>query len=235
MALETATNPTTGERVALINNEWKPFSETATNPTTKEKLALIDNEWQSLGISAEAPVPQEDTPVGAGARSAIEKAPGALGGLAGFGAGMAAVQGLAVPAGVAVGAAFPPAAPITAPLTYGAVSVIGGLLGATVAGTAVDTAADYLFSQADPDGWKLRQEEKKRNPRATMLGDVASGLLGMSPATITRGLLKSTGERAISGTLQGGLSAGMDVMGGEAPDWQKAGAQTVAGFAMPSF
>ena len=64
MALETATNPTTGERVALINNEWKPFSETATNPTTKEKLALIDNEWQSLGISEEAPA-AKDSPVAA--------------------------------------------------------------------------------------------------------------------------------------------------------------------------
>ena len=235
MALETATNPTTGERFALINNEWKPFSETATNPTTKEKFGLIDNAWQSLGISAEAPVPQEDTPIGAGVRSAIEKAPGALGGLAGFGASFAALQGLGLSAGAAVGAAFPPAAPVTAPVTYAAVTVIGSLIGATIAGTAVDTASDYLFSQADPDGWKLRQEEKKRNPTATTLGDVASGLLGMSPATITRGLLKSTGERAVSGTLQGALSAGGDVLVGQAPDWQKAGAQTVAGFAMPSF
>ena len=44
MALQTATNPQTGERVALIGNSWKPITQSATN---KEgvKAYLVDNKW----------------------------------------------------------------------------------------------------------------------------------------------------------------------------------------------
>ena len=56
MALQTATNPDTGERFALIDNEWVPFSKTASNPDTGEKFGLIKNEWMPLTIKAAAPV-----------------------------------------------------------------------------------------------------------------------------------------------------------------------------------
>jgi hypothetical protein len=56
MALQTATNPDTGERFALIDNEWVPFSKTASNPDTGEKFGLIKNEWMPLTVKAAEPV-----------------------------------------------------------------------------------------------------------------------------------------------------------------------------------
>jgi hypothetical protein len=52
MAFQTATNPDTGERFALIDNEWVPFSKTASNPDTGEKFGLIKNEWMPLSVKA---------------------------------------------------------------------------------------------------------------------------------------------------------------------------------------
>jgi len=51
MALETATNPETGERVAFVNGQWQPVTQTAVN---KEgvKAYLVGNEWLS-----DAPLP----------------------------------------------------------------------------------------------------------------------------------------------------------------------------------
>lgn len=63
MALQTATNPDTGERFALVDNEWVSFSKTASNADTGEKFGLIKNEWMPLTIKAVAPVkPPEATP-----------------------------------------------------------------------------------------------------------------------------------------------------------------------------
>jgi hypothetical protein len=56
MALQTATNPDTGERFALVDNEWVPFSKTASNPDTGEKFGLIKNEWMPLTVKAAEPV-----------------------------------------------------------------------------------------------------------------------------------------------------------------------------------
>lgn len=44
MPLETATNPKTGEKIVLIGDEWKPYTETATNPQGV-KAYLVDNDW----------------------------------------------------------------------------------------------------------------------------------------------------------------------------------------------
>ena len=48
MAYESATNPTTGEKLFLVDNKWVPPSETATNPETGQRAFLINNEWQVL-------------------------------------------------------------------------------------------------------------------------------------------------------------------------------------------
>jgi hypothetical protein len=45
MALQTATNPQTGESVALVGNEWVPITQTATNPKTGAKAYLVNNQW----------------------------------------------------------------------------------------------------------------------------------------------------------------------------------------------
>lgn len=68
MALQTATNPDTGERFALIDNEWVPFSKTASNPDTGEKFGLIKNEWMPLTVKTATP------PIDG--RSAVDQIPG---------------------------------------------------------------------------------------------------------------------------------------------------------------
>lgn len=44
MALQTATNPTTGERVVLVNNEWQPVTQSATNKQGV-KAYLVGDKW----------------------------------------------------------------------------------------------------------------------------------------------------------------------------------------------
>jgi hypothetical protein len=54
MSLQTATNPTTGERVVLVGDQWKPVTQSATN---KEgvKAYLVDNKWLTDDAPAAAP------------------------------------------------------------------------------------------------------------------------------------------------------------------------------------
>ncbi len=49
--MPTATNPTTGEKVAWINGEWTPVERTATNKSTGERMALVGGQWQPLDYS----------------------------------------------------------------------------------------------------------------------------------------------------------------------------------------
>lgn len=44
MAIQTATNPQTGETVALVNGQWVPVGQTATNDQG-QKAYLINNQW----------------------------------------------------------------------------------------------------------------------------------------------------------------------------------------------
>ena len=44
--MQTATNPDTGEKVVLIGNEWKPFTQSATNPQGV-KAFLVNNQWMT--------------------------------------------------------------------------------------------------------------------------------------------------------------------------------------------
>ena len=45
MALQLAENPQTGERIALINGRWVPFTEMAQNPQTGERAVKVDGLW----------------------------------------------------------------------------------------------------------------------------------------------------------------------------------------------
>ena len=61
MALQTATNPQTGQRLALINGQWVPFTESATNPETGEKAVLVNGQWITSGQTTEQqPTPPEE-------------------------------------------------------------------------------------------------------------------------------------------------------------------------------
>ena len=45
MAIQTATNPDTGEKVALVDGEWQPILKTATHAETGAKAYLVGNKW----------------------------------------------------------------------------------------------------------------------------------------------------------------------------------------------
>ena len=45
--MQTATNPTTGERYVFEGGEWQPI-KTATNPETGERFEFIGNKWQPM-------------------------------------------------------------------------------------------------------------------------------------------------------------------------------------------
>jgi hypothetical protein len=57
MDYKSATNPDTGEKVFLVNNEWVKPAKTATNPDTGSKAYLISNEWYIPGVASKPPEP----------------------------------------------------------------------------------------------------------------------------------------------------------------------------------
>ena len=58
---QTATNPKTGEKVALIDGRWVPITQTASNPKTGERVGLAGDQWIPVG-RVEAPAAPEKTP-----------------------------------------------------------------------------------------------------------------------------------------------------------------------------
>lgn len=59
MALRTATNPQTGERLAFVNGQWVPFTRSATNPDTGEKAVFVSGRW--ITESTKAPEDEEES------------------------------------------------------------------------------------------------------------------------------------------------------------------------------
>ena len=76
MALQTATNPQTGESVALVGNEWVPITQTATNPKTGAKAYLVNNQWvvdePATGVASLIKPPTQPAPTAVPYRSKIE-------------------------------------------------------------------------------------------------------------------------------------------------------------------
>ena len=65
MAIQTATNPNTGEKVALVDGEWQPVLKTATHSETGAKAYLIGDKWLETEPPAKAEkkeAPQEKIP-----------------------------------------------------------------------------------------------------------------------------------------------------------------------------
>jgi hypothetical protein len=56
MALQTATNPETGEKVILVGDQWLPISQTATNDKG-QKAYLANNQWITEPVAAPKPEP----------------------------------------------------------------------------------------------------------------------------------------------------------------------------------
>jgi hypothetical protein len=61
MALQTATNPTTGERVVLVGDQWQPITQSATNKQGV-KAYLVGGNW----LTDDAPTAAVTAPSGAG-------------------------------------------------------------------------------------------------------------------------------------------------------------------------
>lgn len=78
MAIQTATNPTTGERFVLVDNQWAPL-QTATNPTTGEQFGLVNNEWVSIGKVAPKAQAAAPAPAAAQAQAAVPAEDDAIG------------------------------------------------------------------------------------------------------------------------------------------------------------
>ena len=66
MALQTATNPTTGERVALIGDQWQPITQSATNKQGA-KAYLVGGKW----LTDDGAAPATAEPVAAPEVSAV--------------------------------------------------------------------------------------------------------------------------------------------------------------------
>lgn len=83
MGYQTATNPQTGEKAILIDNEWKPYTQSATNDKGV-KAFLIGDQWiTDQGTSAPALTPEEQvfgksTSKAEPSRSLLNKARGAI-------------------------------------------------------------------------------------------------------------------------------------------------------------
>jgi hypothetical protein len=133
MALETATNPETGERIALVDGQWRPITDTATN---KEgvKAYLVNNKWIS---DVPLPVTPEEAPASEVPGPRVQPPPFAKDypGLYSAAQGARQMLGPTVEAGLAIG---------------------GGLLGAPAgpAGVVMGSATGYglgsgLMRQAD--------------------------------------------------------------------------------------
>lgn len=107
--MQTATNPQTGERVALVGSEWKPISQSATN-AQGVKAYLIGSEWitdDKPGTPA-GEIPKDTTTKAPAAAPEGLNLPGAvkavLSPIAGFGRGLRNITDtVAVPALEAMG------------------------------------------------------------------------------------------------------------------------------------
>lgn len=58
MPIQTATNPTTGERIAFINGQWVPYTQSATNDAG-QKAFLVGSQWMYEPAPEPAPEPEK--------------------------------------------------------------------------------------------------------------------------------------------------------------------------------
>ena len=213
--------------------------ETISKPTTSTTSAVESKGGAAFGVYPKAGVDQDPTSrlakhVG---RTAVEAALPTGFGLAGFGGGMAA----AAPVAATVAPLSGPFAPVVA----GAIELGGGFGGAMLASGAAKKLQDMMHQTFAPEDYAQREAEKKEYPTATFLTELGVGMAGMSPKTavtaakdagkIARLASTPTGQRVISGGLQGGIEAGTEYAEtGTVEPW-KVATSAAAGAAMPGF
>ncbi len=80
MAVQTATNPETNEKVILVDGAWLPISQTATNPDTGARAYLANGNWVVDDTVPTPVAPEETSLLGYG----LETGKALLGGAAGL-------------------------------------------------------------------------------------------------------------------------------------------------------
>ena len=200
MSLQTATNPTTGERVVLVGDQWKPITQSATN---KEgvKAYLVDNKWLTDDAPTAAPAPSGGGIPGPRA-PAQPKLTGVLGVMEQIGAPLqAAAEGVISGGGNVM---------------FGGQRLLGmGLkkLGATDTGSALVEDAMRRQAEAQARVAPFKQEY----PTSTGAGELAAEVAATAPVGAGLAAPLAKIAPALGQAIRtGGFSTGQVVQGGAA-------------------
>ena len=168
-------------------------------------------------------------PVSNLARTTTESVLPGLGGLAGAAAGASAVTPLAEGV-LAVGG---PAGPIIA----GALELGGAGLGAYLGAEGVASVQDKLHQLIAPEDFEQRKLQRKQNPATTFVGNIAGGVVGLSPKvavdTTAKVINTAMKARAASAAAQAGVSAGTQLATTGTVDPLEMGVAAVTGAVLP--
>jgi hypothetical protein len=218
MSLQTATNPTTGERVVLVGDQWKPITQSATNKQGV-KAYLVDNNW----ITDDAAPASKGTGMPGPRTPAQPKLTGVLGVMEQIGAPLqAASEGIISGAGNvmfggqellgkglrAVGNLFPADQTLSGPMTgQRPLNLV------QEAGTALAADAARRRAEAQARVAPFKQEY----PTSTGAGELAAEVAATAPvgAGLAAPLAKIAPALATA-IRTGGFSTGRTVQGGAA-------------------
>jgi hypothetical protein len=189
MALQTATNPTTGERVVLVGDQWQPFTQSATNKQGA-KAYLVGDKWLTDESPAAPPsgIPGERKTRGEMLQQELRQfaAP-----LVGFSTGVGNVM-------------------------FGGQELLGKglqLVGATDTGTAL--AADAARRRAESQA--AAAQYKQEFPIATGAGELGAEVLATAPVGAALAAPVARLAPGLSQAIRtGGFSTGRTVQGGAA-------------------
>jgi hypothetical protein len=189
MALQTATNPTTGERVVLVGDQWQPFTQSATNKQGA-KAYLVGDKWLTDESPAAPPsgIPGERKTRGEMLQQELRQfaAP-----FVGFSTGVGNVM-------------------------FGGQELLGKglqLVGATDTGTAL--AADAARRRAESQA--AAAQYKQEFPIATGAGELGAEVLATAPVGAALAAPVARLAPGLSQAIRtGGFSTGRTVQGGAA-------------------
>ena len=216
-------------------------ARTSTTPLIEGKGGAAFGVYPKAGLIDQDPASRVAKHIG---RTGLEAVVPTGAGLAGFGAGMAASMPAAAAAGTAL-AATGVGAPF-APVVAGAITLGGGFGGAMLASGSAKWLQDLMHRTYAPADYSLRQAERQAFPNTTFATELGVGMAGMSPRTAVAALSPTagkfarlastdTGQRLISGTMQGGIEAGSELATEGTVSPGKVIAATTAGALMPGF
>ena len=187
MGLQTATNPTTGERVVLVGDQWQPFTQSATNKQGV-KAYLVGDKW----LTDEGPAAQPASDAIPTRRELLQRE----------------VRRAAAPfVGLSTGVGN---------VMFGGQELLGkGLqaLGATDTGTSL--AADAARRRAEAQA--AAAQYKQEFPIATGAGELAAEVLATAPVGVAIATPVSKFAPALGQAIRtGGFSTGRTAQGGAA-------------------